>query len=334
MRQTFKQSLFSLAVFGHCLAYALAPSAAAAQGGDAAASWPGGSVRLIVGYPAGGSVDVVARALAAGMAAKLGESVIVENRVGADGVIGMSAVSRAEPNGRTLGVSLKGAMTAAPFTMKLPFDTLTDFTPISGIAQTAEIFVTRQRTGMRSLGDVAAAAKRNGRALTIGYIGALPRLTAMLLAQQTGAELLPVPYKGLPAALQDLMGDQIDMVVGDAVGVLAEQVKAGKLVPLAVTSAERWSALADVPTTREVGIAALEGNQWYALYGPKSMSPALAERVNRLVAEVLKDPSTLQQLGAAGLQPYETTPQALAEQMRRDTLTWKEVAAKANIVPE
>lgn len=296
--------------------------------------WPAKPIHLLVGYLAGGSVDVAARVLANAMSTRLGQPVIVDNRAGADGTIAVSAVLHSPADGYTLAVSLKGAMTVAPSTSKLPFDPMSDLTPIAGIAQTAEIYVTRPRTGMRTLRDLGEGYKKNGNKLSIGYIGAFPRLLGELLGQETGLKLLGIPYKGLPAAIQDLLGDQTDMVVGDAIGTLVEQVKAGKLVALAVTSVARLPDLPEVPTTREVGLPALSGTQWYALYGSRELPSELVASISSVVNEVMKQPAAIQQLAKAGLQPFTSSPSELAALMKSETAFWKNVAAKANITPE
>lgn len=306
-------------------------SGALAQG---AADWPSKPIRILVGYPAGGSVDSAARVLAMGLSSRLNQPVVVENRVGADGAIAMQAVARAPTDGYTLAVSVKGAMTVAPSVSRLPFDPATDLTAIAPISQTAEIFVSRPKTGITTLAGVPDAFRRSGGKLSIGYVGAFPRMLAELLAQETRTELLRVPYKGLPAAMQDLMGDQTDMIVGDAIGVLVEQINAGNVVPLAVTSARRLPNLPQVPTTAELGMPALTGTQWYALFGPKDLPAELAARISAAAAEVMRQPAVVEQVGKYGMQPFVATPAELSNLMKTETQFWKAVATKANIKPE
>jgi tripartite-type tricarboxylate transporter receptor subunit TctC len=298
------------------------------------ADWPSKPVKILVGYPAGGSVDSAARVLAMALAARLGQPVIVENRVGADGAIAMNAVVRAPADGYTLAVSVKGAMTVAPSVSKLPFDPATDLTAIAPISQTAELFVTRPKTGITSLAGIADASRKSGGKLSIGYVGAFPRMLSELLAQETKVDLLRVPYKGLPAAMQDLMGDQTDLIVGDAIGVLVEQIKAGNVVPLAVTSARRQANLPQVPTTAELGLPALTGTQWYALFGPKDLAPDLVAKISSVAAAVMKQPSVVEQVGKYGMQPFVATPAELSAIMKTETQFWKNVAVNANITPE
>jgi tripartite-type tricarboxylate transporter receptor subunit TctC len=311
----------------------LAPFAQPASTDFSVVGWPTKAVRLIVGYPAGGSVDNSARLLASALTEKFSQPFIVENRVGADGAIAASSVIRSAPDGYTLLVSLKGAMTVAPSISKLPYEPLRDLLPIASIAQTPEIFVARPRVGITSLGEFSDAIIRNGRRLTIGYIGAYPRLLAELLTLQVPGALLTVPYKGLPQAMQDLLGDQIDMLVGDATGLVIEQVRAGKVVPLAVTSDQRHKRLPNTPTVKEIGLQALSGMQWYALFGPVGMSRHLTSEISDVVNIALNSNQAKAQLESYGLERMVASQDDLKKLMLLETKFWKSVAKKVNISP-
>ncbi len=318
---------------GGCAAL-LAPRLHAATPATSAATWPSRPVRLLVGYPPGGSVDNAARVLAAALSERLRQPVIVDNRAGADGTIAAGAVVRSAADGLTLLVSLKGAMTVAPSISKLSFDPLRDLTPLATIAQTAEAFVARPRAGITSMRGVADAMQRNGGKLSIGYIGAYPRLLSELLSQQLSAPLLKVPYKGLPQAMQDLLGDQIDMLVGDATGLVVEQVRAGKIVALAVTSDRRLRDLPAVPTVGEAGMPALTGSQWYALWGPAGLAGPLAGAIAQAAGAALGTPEASAQLAKFGLERMAGTPADLERLMLTETAFWRQVARKSNIKPE
>jgi tripartite-type tricarboxylate transporter receptor subunit TctC len=296
--------------------------------------WPSRPVKLVVGYPPGGSVDNAARVLATALSERLAQAVIVENRAGADGTIAASTVIRGPADGYSLLVSVKGAMTVAPSISKLSFDPARDLVPLAPIAQTAELFVARPRAGIRSLGDIGDALRRQAGKLSIGYIGAYPRLLAELLSQQHATPLLKVPYKGLPQAMQDLLGDQIDMLVGDATGLVVEQVRSGKLVALAVTSAARLRDLPAVPTVSEAGLPTLTGSQWYALFAPAGMAPPLAQAIADAAASALGTSESVSQLAKFGLSPMKGNSAELASLMATETAFWKSVAQKANITPE
>jgi tripartite-type tricarboxylate transporter receptor subunit TctC len=311
----------------------LAPRVHCATAAASATVWPSRPVRLLVGYPPGGSVDNAARVLADALSQRLPQPVIVDNRAGADGTIAVRAVVRSEADGHTLLVSLKGAMTVAPAISKLPFDPTRDLIPLAPIAQTAEVFVARPRAGIESLRGVADAMRRNGGKLSIGYIGAYPSLLAELLSQQISAPLLTVPYKGLPQAMQDLLGDQIDMLVGDATGLVVEQVRAGKLVALAVTSDRRLRDLPAVPTVGEAGMPALTGSQWYALLGPAGLAPTLATAIADAAGAALGRPEVSAQLAKFGLEPMTGTPAQLGRLIVTETALWKRVAQEMNGKP-
>lgn len=318
---------------GGCAAL-LAPQVRFAHGASPATAWPSRPVKLLVGYPAGGSVDNVARVLANALSERLPQPVIVENRAGADGHLAVTATMRSAPDAHTLLVSLKGAMTVAPAIAKQPFDPARDLVPLCAIAQTAEVFVTRPRTGITTLRGISEALKRNDGKLSIGYIGAYPRLLAELLSQQLSAPLLKVPYKGLPQAMQDLMGDQIDLLVGDATGLVVEQVRSGKLVALAVTSDRRLRDLSAVPTVAEEGMPMLTGWQWYALFGPAGLAPALAQTVADTASAALGTPEAVAQVTKFGLERMTGTSVELDRLIAKETAFWKHVAQKANITPE
>jgi tripartite-type tricarboxylate transporter receptor subunit TctC len=290
-------------------------------------------VRLLVGYPPGGSVDNAARVLAAALSERSSQPVIVDNRPGADGTIATTAVIRSVADGHTLLVSVKGAMTVAPSISILPFDPARDLVPLATIAQTAEVFVARSGTGIKSLRGISDALQRNGGKLSIAYIGAYPRLLAELLFQQLSVTLLAVPYKGLPQAIQDLLGDQIDLLVGDATGMLVEQVRAGKLVALAVTSEQRLAKLPSVPTVSEVGMPGLTGSQWYALFGPGSLSSPLANAIADAVGTACDTAKASAQLASFGLERMSGTPADLQRLMTMETAFWRRVAQKSNISP-
>jgi tripartite-type tricarboxylate transporter receptor subunit TctC len=312
----------------------VAPYVHSADTTASASGWPSKPVRIVVGYPPGGSVDNAARLLATALSERLSQPVIVDNRVGADGAIAVNAVMHSPADGHTLLVSLKGAMTVAPAILKTSINPIRDLLPLAPIAQTAEIFVARPRAGITSLRNVADAMRRNGGKLSIGYIGAYPRLLAELLSQQLPGALLTVPYKGLPQALQDLLGDQIDMLVGDATGLVTEQVHAGKLVALAVTSDRRMRHLPNVPTAAEIGMSALTGMQWYALFGPIGIPPILANAIAQTVETALGTVQAKTQLENFGLERMTGTSTDLKRLIVTETDFWKRVAQKANITAE
>jgi tripartite-type tricarboxylate transporter receptor subunit TctC len=318
---------------GSCTAL-IVPYVQSANAAPTVISWPTKPVRLVVGYPPGGSVDNAARLLATALSARLTQPVIVENRVGADGTIAANAVLHSAADGHTLLVSLKGAMTVAPSISKLGFDPVRDLLPLAPIAQTSEIFVARPLIGITTLGGFADAMKRNGGKLSIGYIGAYPRLLAELLSQKTPGALLTVPYKGLPQAMQDLLGDQIDMLVGDATGLVSQQIRAGKVIPLGVTADRRLKNMPNVPTVREAGMPELTGMQWYALFGPVGISPQLANTITEAVDTALSTSMAKTQIDSFGLEPLNATPADLKRLMLTETEFWKKVAHKANITAE
>ncbi len=296
--------------------------------------WPVHPVRLLVGYPAGGPTDSVARVLADALGKEAGRQFVVENRVGAEGSIAVNSVVRAPPDGYTLVVSLKGAMMVAPLVSKLPYDPMVDLTPIATLGQSPVLIATRPDTEIHRLSDLKNVYQKRGGKLSIGYVGALNQMVAVQLMQETGLDMLLVPYKGGPAALNDLIGGRIDMMVGDAAGPLVENIKAGKAVGLAVTSAGRTADLATVQTVAEAGFASLEGTQWYGLWGPAKLPAALLERIHRSVEQAMRQPLALERLANAHIKPFSNTLGQMRTLIETEDRHWRKVTDKAGIKPQ
>mgnify|MGYP002620238302 CR=1 FL=1 len=300
---------------------------------DSSAEWPRQPVRLLVGYPAGGPTDSAARVLAEAMSKETGQQFVVENRSGAEGSIAVNAVVRANPDGYMLVVSLKGAMSVAPVISKLPYDPLVDLSPIATLGQSPILISTRPDSGIKTLSDIKKVYEQRGGKLSIGYVGALNQMVAEQLMQELGVEMLRVPYKGGPAAMADLVGGRVDMTVGDAAGPVVEQIKAGRLVGLAVTSARRAAELPNVPTVSEQGFGLLEGTQWYGLWGPAKMPADLVDRIHKLVAQVMRQPAAIERLAHAHIEPYPASLEQMRALMKTEDAHWRKVAEKAGIKP-
>ncbi len=311
-------------IVGCLQAYAAAPDA----------GWPMRPVRVLVGYPAGGPTDSVARVLAEALGKEAGQQFVVENRAGADGAIAVNAGVRADADGYTLIVSLKGAMAVAPFVSRLPYEPLSDLTPLATLGQSPLLFATRPDSGLRRLGDLREVYKKRGGKLSIGYVGAFNQMMAVQLTQEAGVDLLLVPYKGGPAAVNDLIGGRIDMMVGDAAGPAVEQIKAGNAVGLAVTSSHRAAELPGVPTVAESGFPALQGVQWYGLWGPARMPAALVEKIHRLAAKAMGTPLSLERLGNVHIEPFAQSLEQMRALMVSESTHWRMVAEKAGIKPQ
>jgi tripartite-type tricarboxylate transporter receptor subunit TctC len=271
------------------------------------------STRILVGFPPGGSADVVARLLADRMRVSLGHNVIVDNKPGAGGRLALAEVKRAAPDGSTLIFSPSGALVIHPWLYQnLGYDTVKDFTPIS-LASTFDFAVTAgPGAPAGDLKTVLAWMKANPGKANYGTSGAgtVPHFAGLLLSQAAGVPMTHVAYRGGAPAAQDLIGGQVPLMVDTAVETI-EHHRAGKVRILAVTGAQRSRALPDVPTLKESGID-ITADAFFGLYGPPGMAPELVQRIDRAAADALRAPEIQERIYNLGLVPAHAGPAELA----------------------
>lgn len=262
-----------------------------------AAQWPSGSIRIISPFPPGGSVDAVARLLAAGLQTQLGTTVIVENISGASGSIGTAAAARATPDGNTWMLAFD-THAVNPFLIdKLPYDTKADLAPVFLLGTAPNVLATHPSRPFKTFADVVEAAKQAPERITYATTGAgtLGHLAVVQLTAKAGIKLTHVPYKGGGPAMTDALGGQVDLIIGST-ALITPQVRAQKLRPIVQTGRERVSALGDVQTAIEAGFPDMEAYSWWGLFAPSATPPAVVERVIRELREVLKDAAAVKQL--------------------------------------
>ncbi len=256
--------------------------------GAQAQGYPNRPIQLIVPYTAGGPTDVAARLMAQRLGERLGQTVVVQTILGAGGIVGTEAASRARPDGYTLYFAVNSMAifpNVRPPNNPLPFNP-NEFVPIGGVADSAHVLLASKTAGFQTVAEMVAAAKKAPDAVSYGSagIGGTTHLPLALFAHQAGIKLLHVPYKGAAPALQDTIAGRVSMSTPGYSGAITESVKAGSVVPLAVTSAKRLPFMPDVPTLAEAsGYPDMVFPIWYALFGPKGTPP---EVVNRLTAEL------------------------------------------------
>jgi tripartite-type tricarboxylate transporter receptor subunit TctC len=282
---------------------AVAAAVAAASFAGPAALAQDRTIKILIGFPPGGSADTIARLLAEKMRVSLNQNVIVDNKPGAAGRLVLGELKRAAPDGQTLVLSPSGAMVIAPWLYKLDYDPVKDFTPISRIV-TFDFAVTAGPAAPQGdLRTVLAWMKANpGKAnYATSGAGTVPHFAGMLLSQAAGTPLTHVAYRGGALAAQDLIGGQVPLMVDTASETL-EHHKAGKVRILAVTGETRMKALPDVPTLKEAGINT-SADAFFGLYGPAGMAADVVSRIDRAVADALKDPVIQEKIFAYGLVP-------------------------------
>src|ERR1044072_8271305 len=298
-----------------------------------AQDYPSRTVKIVVAFPAGGPTDFVARVLADKLKGILGQSVIIENKPGANAAIGAESVAKSDPDGYTLFFTTAGAVVINPhMRANLPYDPIKDFAPITLVVNTMEVLVVRSDTAIKSATDLVALAKSRPDGIAMASTGARrpPHLALELFKGSSGANVLHVPYPGAAPAVTDVVGGQVHAMFAD-LPVLMPQIRGGTLRPIGVGSKRRASVLPDVPTLDEQGIKDVYADNWYALFAPaQTPAPAIA-RLNAAVNAVLKDPETAKKLIEAGADPAAGTPEELAAFLKSELERWGKVVKEKNI---
>lgn len=307
--------------------------AGAVQAADIA--YPQRPVRLITGS-AGSTADLTARFIGQKLAERWGQQIVIDNRAGAGGIIGGEIVARAAPDGHTLYVSGISTQVSAPLLFKsVPFDPVRDFAPISLLTNSGLVLVVTPAVPANNLKDFVAyvKARPDGVHYSSAAVGTSSHLTGELFAQMTGTRLVHVPYKGTGFSLNALFTGEVQAAFLSTATTSA-QVKGGKLKPLALLSAKRFSAAPDIPTSVEQGFPGLESYVWFGLYAPARTPPALIAKINRDVVSILRLPEARDALLAQGAEAVPNSPQEFAEFQRGEIAKWGKVIRDAHIVAQ
>jgi tripartite-type tricarboxylate transporter receptor subunit TctC len=284
------------------------------------------TVRLVVGYAAGGPVDQGARMVAPYLAKELGTNVIVENRPGANGTTAGDLVAKSAPDGATLWFAASPPVTISPNLQKLPFDVTKDIVPVAPLVSYYNVLVINKDLPFKSLKDLVDFAKANPGKVSYGSagVGGSNHLSGELLAARTGTKMLHVPYKGNAPAMTDVIGGQLTMMF-DIISTARSYIGGDKVRAIAVTSPTRNPSLPNVPTMTESGIADYEVGGWFALFATSKTPPALVARLSQATANALKDAELKAKLEAAGFEVWQGTPEAVATRATRERAMWSTV---------
>ena len=315
----------------------IALAAALAMAANATAqTYPTRPVTVVVGFAPGGGTDTVARVMQRKLGEYLGQSIVVENRAGAGGIIGADVVAKAAPDGYTILLATIAALAVAPhLNSKLPYNPLRDFAPISMATVSGNVLVVHPSLPAKTIAEYVKEANTRPGGLPYGSsgVGSAGNLAGELFRLTAKANLIHVPYKGGGPAMSDLLGGQIPSVFASAT-TATPQVKAGKLRALGTTAGKRSPTLPDVPTIAEQGYPGYEATNWYAFVAPAKTSKDVVARLNREIVKTLNDPETHDAIFKQGEEPTPSTPEELAKHMAREYATWGRVIKEAGIPVE
>ncbi len=294
--------------------------------------FPTKPIRMIVGVTPGGATDILARAVGARLGEVFKQQVIVENRPGANHIIGGELTAKSPRDGHTIQMIPEGFVINASMYAKLPFDPIKDFSPIAIVALVPNVLVVHPSLPVRTVKQFAAIARARPGQLSFGSSGvASPsHMSGELFRVLAKVDYVHVPYKGQSLALVDLMGGHIQFLF-PSIPASVQHVRSGKLVALGVTTAQRATALPDIPTIHEAGIAGYEVSGWYGVIGPAGIPAAAVARLNREINEYLQVPATRKQLSNEGAEPRTGTPEEFGAAMANDLQKWAKVVAAAGL---
>ncbi len=301
--------------------------------GVQAQGYPDHVIRVIVGMAPGGSIDVVSRLMAQKFTESMRQSCIVENRTGAAGTIGTSIVAAAPPNGYTLTICSPASISAAPSMFaKMPYDPIRDLTPIALIAEQPSVLIVNPSVPVHSITEFLSLAKANPGKLTYGSsgIGATQHLSAVLLSTMTGVDLVHVPYKGGPPAMNDLLAGQIDFSFA-VVPTATPHIKSGRVRAIAVTSMKRVESLPDIPTLDESGVKGFDFSGWIGFLGPAKLPREVVMKLNAETLKALSDDILRKKLIDLGLTVVGSTPEQFEAFIKQDTAKISKIVKSANI---
>ena len=301
--------------------------------GPAWSAFPERPIRLIVSFPPGGSSDAMARIVQPFLEKQLGQTVIVENRPGAGGMIAIEYVAKADPDGYVIGLGGAGALGTNLGLQPMPYDPKKDVVAITGLASSPFILVASNKFNGNRLEDVIAAAK-SGQNLSIGHggNGTLMHLTAEMLLQDANIKIPLVSYRGIAPVVNDLMGSQIELGIVDppsAKGALdANAIKA-----IAVTSQSRFPMMPNTPTFAESGLPGFESTGWFGIVAPRGVPAAVIDKLNTAFVAALNDPDTAKQIRALGSDPMPMSASAFADFIDKEIAKWQKVVQRAGPLP-
>ncbi len=320
-------SIGLLTVLGCASLSFLATPTAHAQNTD----YPNKPIKLVVPFPVGGSSDAMGRMIADRLGPLLKQTVIVENKAGAGGMIGTDAVAKLPADGYSLVLVDVFHSSTPIYTRKMPYDAVKDFTPVSLIARSPAFLVASNAFAPKTAKDVIAYAKANPERMTMAIAGT-GSVVVDLFRARSGLQFLNVPYKGSSPAIQDLMGGQVNVFITTMASAGAH-VKAGRLRVLAATGTKRNADFPEVPTFSEVGVQGMDYEQWFGILGPANMPKGIVDKLSSAIAQIVKMPEVRERLTAMALEVASPEPDEMKRKLEGDVLRWQRLAKELDIKP-
>jgi len=302
--------------------------------GAAHADYPDKPFTFVVPFAAGSATDQLARSLGQEVTRITKQNVIVDNKPGASGFIGAEAVKKAAPDGYTVFITTNTTHAANEHLFKkIPYDPVKDYLPVTGLGKGGQIMIVNLNTPAKSVAEFIALAKSQPGKISFGSGSSSSRVAGEMFQQLAGVELLHVPYKSNPLAINDLLGGQINMMITDTATGLP-QVKGGKVRALAVSTSKRSPLTPDLPTIDEAGVKGYDMGFWFAAYVPANTPPAVVNKLHDILVEATKGPQMHQFYSTTGTDPFVTTPAELGKFQAVESEKWKNIIKKAGIEPE
>lgn len=309
----------------------LVVAAGSATSAFAQSEYPNKPIRLVVPFPPGGGTDMIARAVAQKVAEQNKWNVVVENKPGAGGNLGVDAAAKAVPDGYTLVMGQTSNLAINPTLYpKLPYKPLTDLAPVALVSSSPIVMVASVTSPFKSFGDVVAAAKKAPDSLTLGYSGngTVAHLAGEMAENAAGIQLRHVPYKGAAQALTDVMSGQVALYMS-SIPTLLGHVRNGKVRPIVVTSAKRSNQLPDTPTLAEAGYKEFDAISWFGILAPAGTPTAIVQKINQAVNQALKQPDVAEKLRSEGGEVLGGSPEQFAQLLRTELPRWGQIVKKS-----
>jgi tripartite-type tricarboxylate transporter receptor subunit TctC len=308
------------------LSLLLLPASVAAQ------DFPNKPIRVIVPFPAGGPNDIIARVVGQRMSELIRQPVLIDNRGGQAGVLGTDAVAKANPDGYTIGITSASSLATSPSMEKVPYDARKDFAPVTLVVTVPEMLVVASNVPAKNMDELVALAKAQPGKLNFASagVGGLPHLAGELLKLTAGIDIVHVPYRGAAPAINDLLGQQVQMTFMD-LPVILPHIKGGTLRPIALGARARAPTAPDVPTTAEVGMPDLLIENWYGMIAPAKTPEKNVATLNRIANEAMADPGVKQKLADQGLTVAGDTPEHFRGFIETEATKWAKVIKDAGV---